>query len=242
MNQAQVARVFVELADTLVDDFDLVDFFHLLTERCVQLLDVTSAGLMLSDDRGRLQLVAATSTLTRSVELFELQVDEGPCVDCFRSGEPVVDVDLTRAHERWPEFTAAANAAGLVSTHALPMRLRHRVIGALNLFSDRRPTLGRESLELGRAMADIATIGLLNERYLREQTVLAEQLQAALDSRVVIEQAKGVLAARSASTVDEAFARLRRHARHRGTSLTAVATAVVHEGFLLDDERSTHRP
>ncbi|PRY12883.1 GAF and ANTAR domain-containing protein [Kineococcus rhizosphaerae] len=234
MSEQRTAQVFVELADTLVDDFDIVDFLHVLTERCVELLGVGAAGLMLSDERGRLRVVAGTSQTTRDLELFELEVEEGPCVDTFATGRAIrnVEIDTESAGRRWPRFCAAARAAGVAHTSALPMRLRGEVIGALNLFAD-GPT-DQAGLDLGQAMADIATIGLINERSLRERTLLSEQLQAALNSRVVIEQAKGVLAARLDTTVEDAFTRLRRHARREGTTLTAVAAAVIAGDLRLD--------
>lgn len=223
----RLAEVFVELADTLVEEFDVVDLLQLLTERCVELLDADAAGLMLADERGDLRLMAATTERMRLVELLELQAAEGPCRDCYLTGRPVVNVKLADAHGRWPVFTGAAVAAGFGGTHALPMRLRGRVIGALNLFTDASVDLSDDDVAVGQAMADVATIGLLHERNLREQTAVSEQLQAALHSRVLIEQAKGVLAARAEITVDRAFTRMRDHARHTGLTLTAVATAVV---------------
>jgi len=223
----RLAQVFVELADTLVEEFDVVDLLQMLTERCVELLHADAAGLMLADERGNLRLMASSTERMRLVELFELQVDEGPCRDCYLTGRAVTNVSLSDANDRWPVFTAAAMAAGFDRTHALPMRLRGRVIGALNLFTDEAVDLSDDDIAIGQAMADVATIGLLNERNLREQTVLSEQLQTALHSRVLIEQAKGVLAARTGVGVDAAFTRMRDHARHTGLTLTSVATAVV---------------
>lgn len=223
----RLAQVFVELADTLVDEFDVVDFLQMLTERCVELLDVDAAGLMLADQRGHLQLVASTMERARLLELFELQADEGPCLECFTSGRSITNVDPTEALERWPRFAQAAVAVGFGGTHAVPMRLRKQVIGALNLFTDRRGRLDDDSIAVGQAMADVATIALLHERSLAEQTVLSEQLQTALNSRILIEQAKGMLAARTGVSVGEAFTRMRKHARESGRPLTAVAMAVV---------------
>jgi GAF domain-containing protein len=222
-----LARVFVELADTLVEEFDVVEFLHMLTERCVELLNADAAGLMLADQRGNLQLVASTVERAQLLELFELQAGEGPCLECFSTGRAITNVDLPEARARWPVFSAAAVQAGFRSTHALPMRLRGQVIGALNLFADRQVRLDEDDVAIGQAMADVATIGLLHERNLREQTVLSEQLQTALHSRVLIEQAKGVLAARADITVTEAFTRMRTHARGSGLTLTGVATAVI---------------
>lgn len=239
MSEQRIAEVFVELADTLVDDFDVLDFLHVLTDRCVELLEVTASGLMLSDERGRLQLVAGTSRRTQDLELLELEMEEGPCLDAFATGEAIVNVSPAEAARRWPNFTRAALESGVLRTSALPMRLRGRVVGALNLFSGTDVDMTPTKLALGQAMADIATIGLLNERSLREKTVLSEQLQAALQSRVVIEQAKGVLAARLGITVVEAFQRLRNHARRSGSSLTDLAAGIVAGRSELEDALST---
>jgi GAF domain-containing protein len=230
----RLARVFVELADTLVDEFDVVDLLQMLTERCVELLAADASGLMLADQRGELRLMAVTAERARVLELFELQIDEGPCRDCFATGLAITNVDLTEAYQRWPVFTPAAVELGFGATHALPMRLRGQVIGALNLFTDGVAPLDDDEIAVGQAMADVATIGLLHERTLHEQTVLSEQLQTALHSRVLIEQAKGVLAARAGITVSEAFTRMRTHARRNHVTLTAVASGVV-DGSL--DER-----
>ncbi|WP_380165104.1 GAF and ANTAR domain-containing protein [Jannaschia sp. R86511] len=228
MNEpTRLAEVFVELADTLVADFDTVDFLQMLTERSVELLGADAAGLMLADERGGLVLMASTLERMRLLELFELQVEEGPCQDCFRSGEPVVNVVIAEAEGRWPRFTVAAAEAGFGATHALPLRLRGRVIGALNLFSDEPRPLTEEDVTIGQAMADVATIGLLHERNLHEKTALSEQLQTALHSRVLIEQAKGMLAARLDVGVDEAFVLMRRLARGRGLPLGDVARQVL---------------
>jgi GAF domain-containing protein len=223
----RLARVFVELADTLVDEFDQVDFLQMLVDRLVELLGADAAGLMLADQRGALQLMASSVEEARGLEVFQLQVHEGPCLDCFATGQPVVNVDLAEAHERWPLFTPAAVAAGFRASHALPLRLRRQVLGAMNLFTAEPRRLDDEHIAIGQAMADVATIGLLHERNLREQTVLSEQLQAALHSRVLIEQAKGVLAARNAVGIAEAFAMMRSHARRHGLPLTSVAGAVI---------------
>jgi GAF domain-containing protein len=223
----RLARVFVELADTLVDEFDQVDFLQMLVDRLVELLGADAAGLMLADQRGSLQLMASSVEEARDLEVFELQMREGPCVDCFATGQAVVNVDLADAYERWPVFTPAAVEAGFRASHALPLRLRRQVLGAMNLFTEEPRRLDDEHIAIGQAMADVATIGLLHERNLREQTVLSEQLQSALHSRVLIEQAKGVLAARTGVGVAEAFAMMRSHARRHGLPLTAVAAAVI---------------
>jgi len=226
---ARVAKVFVELADTLIDDFDMVDFLETLTDRCVELLGADASGLMLSNQRGGLQMMTATLERARLLELFELQVQEGPCLDCFTTGTAITNIDLTDSEvdKRWPVFTPAAVEVGFGTTHALPMRLRGQVIGALNLFYDRPAELSDEDLALGQAMADVATIGLLHQRNNHEKTLLSEQLQTALHSRVLIEQAKGVLSAQTGVSVNQAFHKMRSYARSNNLTLSDVATAVV---------------
>jgi GAF domain-containing protein len=226
MAETALAEVLVELADTLVDDFDVIDFLHVLTERCVQLLDVSAAGILLTDQLETLQLVAASSERTRLLELFQLQTDQGPCVDCFNTGQPVSVPDI-RSAGRWPRFTAAAAEVGFVSVHALPMRLRAQVIGALNLFGVEPGVLDDDRLRAGKALADVATIGLLQQRAIRHGDVVTVQLQTALNSRVLIEQAKGVLAERLQVDLDQAFALLRHAARGRNRRLSELAQAVV---------------
>jgi GAF domain-containing protein len=226
MAEVQLADVFVEMADTLVDDFDVIDFLHVLTERCVQLLGVSAAGLLLTDGQDTLQLVAASSERTRLLELFQLQTDQGPCVDCFRTGQPVSVADVPSAG-RWPRFTAAAAEVGFAAVHALPMRLRDQVIGALNLFDTNPGALDEGRLRVGQALADVATIGLLQERAIRHRDVLTEQLQNALNSRILIEQAKGVLAERLHVDMANAFVVLRGGARNQNRRLTELARAIV---------------
>ena len=225
--EQRLAEVFVELADTLVEDFDVVEFLQMLTERCVELVDTDAAGLMLDDQRGHLQVVAYTTESARLLELFELQRAEGPCLDCFATGRVIANVDLADSSSRWPVFTEAALGSGFTYSHALPLRLRRQVLGALNLFTVERKALTADHLAVAQGMADIATIGLLHERALHDQVVLAEQLQAALHSRILIEQAKGVLSARAGISVGDAFSRMRSHARRAGLHLTSVAEAVV---------------
>jgi len=226
MAEVQLADVFVEMADTLVDDFDVIEFLHVLTERCVQLLGVSAAGLLLTDGQDTLQLVAASSERTRLLELFQLQTDQGPCVDCFRTGQPVSVADVPSAG-RWPRFTAAAAEVGFAAVHALPMRLRDQVIGALNLFDTNPGALDEGRLRVGQALADVATIGLLQERAIRHRDVLTEQLQNALNSRILIEQAKGVLAERLHLDMANAFVVLRGGARNQNRRLTELAQAIV---------------
>ena len=236
-----LAATLVELADTLVDEFDLVDFLSLLAQRCVDLFGAVEAGLMLADPKGQLRFMAASSERTKILELFELQNEEGPCLDCFRSGEQVVNQRLGDPPDRWPRFSVEAVAAGFVSAHALPLRVRGKVIGAINLFhaTDRR--LDPMDVVLGQAMADIATIAILQERTINEAAVLAEQLARALDSRILLEQAKGRLAERNGLGVDEAFALLRGYSRGHNRRLTDVTAAFL-AGELGADELASGRP
>src|SRR6202044_3450267 len=217
---------FVELTDTLVVGFDVIDFLHVLTDRSVRLLDVSAAGLLLADPRGELRVVAASSEAARVLELFQLQSDEGPCLDCFRSGQPVACIDLS-ADPRWPQFADQAGQAGSPAVQALPMRLRDQVIGALNLFRGTVGAFDPEVVHVGQALADVATISLLHDRSMRRTDTLNEQLQTALNSRVIIEQAKGKLAERLGIDVNQAFTLLRDQARNRNQRLSDLARAFV---------------
>ena len=223
----RMAEVFVELADTLADAFDVADFLENLSHRCVELLTADAAGLMLTDQRGSLTLMASTVERARAVEVLELRVQEGPCVECFSTGRAITNVDVDEARQRWPRLAPAVIEAGFGASHALPMRLRGRVIGALNLFTDAEMHLSDVDVAVGQAMADVATIGLLHQRNTHEQTTLSGQLQTALRSRVVVEQAKGALAARADVGVGEAFDRMRAYARRNNLTLAEVASAVV---------------
>ncbi|RNL85120.1 GAF and ANTAR domain-containing protein [Halostreptopolyspora alba] len=214
------------MADTLVADFDVAELLHQLAEHCVELLGATAAGLLLADERGTLHIVAASTEKTRLLELFQVQNDEGPCLDCFASGEPVSVPDLADAMERWPIFAAHAREQDFASVHALPLRLRGEMVGALNLFGVTPAPLSKADLEVAQGLADVATIGILQERALRRSYTLTEQLQHALNSRVVIEQAKGVLAGREGIDVDEAFSRIRSHARSNNLRLTELAREI----------------
>lgn len=221
-----LAAAFVEVADTLVTDFDVPDFLHGLADRCVQLLGADAAGLMLADQRGTLEVIASSSEQMRLVELFQLQNDQGPCLECFQTGAPVHEAYLAGASERWPLFAPAAAGAGFGAVQAIPMRLRDEVIGAMNLLMRAPGRLDQTGLQVAQALADVATIGLLHERNLRHQEVLAEQLQGALNSRIAIEQAKGVLAERLGVDMDQAFTLLRGQARQQNRRLAELAGAV----------------
>jgi len=232
MTVRDAAEAFVELADTLIDDFDVVDFLSQVTVRCADVLDVSAAGVMLTDQRGALRVMAASTEEGRLLELLQTQIDEGPCRDCFHTGRAVA-ADLTAQTIRWPLFTAEAIRSGFASVHALPMRLRSEVIGTLNLFSTRPGLLDDETVRLGQALADVATIGLLQQRAIRRQETLAEQLQTALNSRIVIEQAKGVIAERRQLAMDRSFAVLRDAARRSNRRLSELAQAVVDGSVVL---------
>jgi GAF domain-containing protein len=225
----RLAQAFVELADTLVAGYDLMEFLQTLTDRCVELLEVDAAGLLLADSRGVLRLVAASTEQARVVELFQIQNDEGPCLDCFRSGRPVIVSDMRAdgASARWPQFAAAALEMGYAGVHAIPMRLRDQVIGTLNLFRTAPNGLTPAVVVAATALVDVATIGILQERALRQQEVVAGQLQVALNSRVIIEQAKGVLAERLRVSPDEAFVLLRKYARDHNHPLTELSGDVI---------------
>ncbi len=221
------AEVFVEVADTLVDEFDLIEFLSMVTVRASELAGSTAAGLLLADQHGTLQFMAASDEQAELVELFQVQSREGPCQDCYRQGIPVDHADLREASDRWPAFAPRAVAAGFLSVHAFPLRLRQEVIGALNLFGTHAGQISTEDVRIVQALADVATIGLLQERAVRRGEILTEQLQGALNSRVIIEQAKGAVAQRHAVTVDAAFALMRTYARNNNLRLVELARAIV---------------
>jgi len=224
--ERMLADVFVVLADTLVADFDVVEVLDQLVRACVETLGSTAAGLLLGDQRGNLTVMAASAESTRLLEVLQLQNDEGPCLDCYRSRKPVSVPDLAANADRWPTFVPAALDRGYRSVHALPMRLRATTIGALNLFQAVDTPLGEHELRIAQALADTATIGILQQRALQASSLLAEQLQSALNSRVAIEQAKGVLAAYGGTDMDVAFQALRKYARDHNLRLSDLARDV----------------
>ncbi len=223
----RVREVFIELSDTLVDDFDIIDFLDRLAARCSELLGVSACGILLADHHGVLNLVAASSEQARMVELTQLQNLEGPCLDAFHNGRPVQHADLRHPDPRWPRFSAAAVAVGYLSVQALPMRLGDNVLGAVNLLSEVTGPLSDDTVALGQALADAATIGIVHQRAQARQEIITEQLQAALNSRILIEQAKGFLTHSLGLGVDEAFAVLRAYARANNRRLTDVANDIV---------------
>jgi len=225
-NQTLLSRTIVQLADSLVDEFDIIELLTLLSHRCVELFGAGAAGILLGDQRGTLQVVAASTEQARLLELFQLQNDEGPCLECFSTGKAVVSGDLSIA-DKWPLFRAEALAAGYVSVQAFPLRLREVVIGTLNIFMESQVALASEDLELCQALADVATIAILQNQAAKEAHDINGQLQRALDSRIAIEQAKGVLAERLQVDMAEAFALLRHYARDNNRQLSQIAAAVV---------------
>jgi len=228
VSSERLSKIFVEVADTLVDDFDLLDFLHMLTVRTADLVGASAVGLLLADQRGHLRFMAASDEKARILEIFQVQVSEGPCFDAYRSAEAVVNADLRTETSRWPEFTQHALAVGFHSVHAFPMRVRREVIGALNVFgSEVGGPLDEVDVQIVQALTDVASIGLLQERAVRRGEVLTEQLQGALNSRIAIEQAKGAISQAHGISIDAAFNALRGYARKNNRKLTEVAREVL---------------
>jgi hypothetical protein len=219
----RLSEVFVELADTLVADFDVVEFMTLLSVRCVEVLGATEVGVLLADPGTTLRSVASSHETARLLDLYELQAQEGPCLDCYRTGQHIVNHRLDADEQPWPRFSAHARSLGFDTVHALPLRLRGDVIGAMNVFATGEHHLDQSSVAVGQALADVATIGLLHQRSIREAGRLTEQLQAALTSRVVIEQAKGMLAEHQGIDMEQAFEILRTHSQETNQKLSLVA-------------------
>lgn len=226
--ESALIETFADLADTMVDDYDTVDLLHVLVERSVALLDVAAAGLTLADQRGSMQVMAASSEHTRLLELFQLESAQGPCLDAFHTGRPISvdDLNAPQATSRWPIFAPEAVRAGYVSVSAIPMRLRQEIIGALNLFGVTPGPLPVPDLRIAQSLAHTATIGILQERTIRRHEILTEQLQAALNNRIIIEQAKGILAHAGRLSMDQALTALRGYSRHRQTRMSDVADAL----------------
>jgi GAF domain-containing protein len=225
--EAILARTFVELTDTLVDDFDVVEMMSRLADRCVDVLGVAAAGLMLVAPDGALRVIASSNEAMRVLELFELQSLAGPSLDCCATGQPVVNQALAAANGRWPQFSARALAAGFHSVHVLPMRLRRTIIGVLNLFQVKANEMGTVDIDIAQAFADVATVAILQHRAVHEAQVINEQLHLALNSRIAIEQAKGMIAQHEGLNMGEAFALLRYHSRKNNVLLLSVAEAII---------------
>lgn len=228
----RVSVAFVKLTDTLVADYDVVDLLHTLVEESVGLLDIAAAGLLLADPSGELQVLASTSEQSQLVEVLQLRAGSGPCVECYLTGRTVEVADI-RGLTVWPEFREAALSQGFLSVHAVPMRVHSRTIGAMGLFGARAGSLTAEDAAIGQALADVATISLMQERTIREAALVNEQLQGALNTRVLIEQAKGVIAHTAGVDMDQAFSLLRNHARANSQSLHVTAGRIVDRSLTL---------
>jgi signal transduction protein with GAF and PtsI domain len=224
--ETRVLNAVVSLVDSLLDDFDVVELLTELTERCTELLDIQAAGFLLADPLHQLRLLAATSQQVREIELFQLQADEGPCVDCYASGEPVSVANIQQAMERWPRFVPAAVEAGFASVHAVPMRAAGIVLGALGLFGTRSGELNKADLLVSQTLTHVACVAILQEHPPTPATVMP-QLRSALTSRVIIEQAKGFLHETLDVSVEEAFQLMRSYARAEGERLTDVASRLI---------------
>lgn len=223
----RLASTLVQLADTLVDDYDIHDFLQMLTERCAELVDASAVGVLLTDRRGDLKLAAATTQHMRDLELFEMQQQEGPCYEAFQSGQQVIEEDMQNALAHWPRFAPQAMDRGFRSVHAFPLRVRNQTLGALNVFFDRAGPFSEPDILALQALADIAAIGILQQRSVQEASELAGHLQTALDSRVVIERAVGILVERRGVSTHDAFEAIRGYARSNNQRLHAVAQAIV---------------
>ena len=232
--EMRLLHTFATLADTLVDDYDVVDLLQTLVETCADLMDSTAAGILLEDGRGDLELIASTSEGSRLVETMQLSAEAGPCIQSYRTGEVVSIADIAQAPSAWAEFRASALAQGFVAADAVPLRLRDTTIGTLNLLRT-SPSAQRDAdLLTARALADVATIGILHERTLREAEALSQQLQVALNTRVVIEQAKGVVAFTNGIPIDEAFDVIRGYARRNRVAIREVAARLVARELRID--------
>ena len=229
ISTAALADVFVETADTLVDDFDLIDFLDQLTDHAAAVSGADAVGLVLADAHGVLQFMAASNDAGKALELFQLQSSEGPCLDAFTHKRPVVNADLGQAGDIWPNFAPRARTAGFESVHAFPMRLRSHVIGALNLFGRSAVTYAPDEVRIVQSLADVATIAILQERSIAQAEVLTSQLQVALNSRIVIEQAKGALSRMEGVSVEEAFLILRNRARSQRVRLVDIARDILED-------------
>jgi GAF domain-containing protein len=233
--ESLLIATLVELADNLVDDYDIIDVLTVLSLRCVEAVDVDAAGVMLASPVGELQFVASSSESMTVLELFQIQANEGPCVDCFRGGLAITNHALSESDGRWPLFTPRALAQGFRAVHSLPMRLRGRTIGALNLFRTHQGTLTDDDVVVAQGLADVATIAILQHRSTIDAGALNAQLSNALNSRIIIEQAKGMIRQSTACDMDEAFNRLRGHARNHNEGLTELASRLVSKSINSND-------
>ena len=225
--QALTASTFVEIVDTLVTDFDVIEVLTLLSSRCVDLLEAAAAGILLADTEGHLRVIGASTEEIGLLELFQIQTDAGPCLDCFRSGEVVVEGNLASGQSRWPKFASESVRSGFPSVCAVPMRLNKQILGCLNLFMSEPVLLPETEVALAQALADVASIAIVQNQATRDAAIRESQLQHALNSRIAIEQAKGMIAERAGVDMDEAFGRLRALARNTNQRLTDVAEGLV---------------
>jgi hypothetical protein len=228
--ETQVLNAVVELVDSLLEDFDVVDLLTGLTERCAELLDVAAAGILLANPLQQLRLLAATSEQARELEVFQLQADEGPCMDCYATGEPVVVGDLQAARGRWPRFVPVAVEAGFASVHAVPMRAAGIVFGALGLFGSSPGDLTEADMLVGQTLTHIACVAILQEHPPTPFTVIPP-LRAAMTNRVIVEQAKGLLHEMLDVSVEDAFDLLRTYARVNGEHLTDLARRLMTDRY-----------
>ncbi|WP_216848444.1 MULTISPECIES: GAF and ANTAR domain-containing protein [unclassified Rathayibacter] len=224
--ERSVISTFVALSDSLVDDYDIVDFAQTLVDSSATLFDSVSAGLVLASPEGTLEVLASTDEDTRLIELLQLETD-GPCVECYETGRSVIVPDALAVADRWADFRTRSSDLGVRAAHCVPMRSRGTTIGSLNLFQAAAGTLDPDDVAVVQAFADVATIGILHQRALRESTITQEQLQRALDSRVLIEQAKGIIAYSQRTTVDRAFEILRARSRSTSTPITTLARQII---------------
>jgi len=236
--EARLLQLFATLADTMVDDYDVVDLLQTLVDACQELLDASDAGILLADSDGELELIASTSEATELVEVMQLGAEAGPCIECFLTGAAVSVPDIAAEQGDWPVFRQAALENGFAAIEAIPMRLRNTTIGTLNLLRSETGSPPPEDLSAARAFADVATIGILHERSLREQESLSSQLQTALNSRVMIEQAKGVVSFTAGVSIPDAFSLMRTFAREQGLRLSDVAARIVRRDIRLESPRT----
>jgi GAF domain-containing protein len=234
--EARLLQTFATLADTLVDDYDVVDLLQSLVDACRDLLNTTAAGILLADGDGELELVVSTSEASRLVEVMQLSAHDGPCIECYQTGTAVSVPSISDSVDEWPAFARSALEQGFASAAAIPLRLRESTIGTLNLLHSEEGPAAEADIVAARAFADVATIGILHERSLRESEVLSEQLQIALSSRVVIEQAKGVVSFTNGVPVDEAFELIRAYARRHQLPLRDVAARLVRRELELGND------
>lgn len=232
--ERKVSELYVRLSDTLVSGYDVSEFLQMLVEGCKDVLEVDVVGVLLEKRDGELSVSAASDEEMRTLEALELQTRGGPCFDAYTQQQQVVVEDLEACRDRWPQFVEKALDLGFRCGHAFPLRRREDTLGALDMYKEAPAPFTEDDVHLAQSLADIATIAIVNQRTVRDAEILAEQLQTALHSRVLIEQAKGVLAGREGISPEEAFDRIRRHCRNSHETMRDVSRQVVDEGFLPD--------